>query len=309
MLDETSLKPRVSVITMTFNRPAALARCLESVANQSLENTAFELVLVDVSDHAQVQTVAPFQHRINIRHLHTYNRGVAGNRNYGAQHARGAWLAFLDDDCIARPDWLEKLMSSAQANPGCLVGGGISNPNPDNAYACAGQVISEAVDECFNPDRSEPAFFPGLNFMVPRDAYQALGGNDEGFGRLAAEDREFIDRWRRSGRHLVKAGDAIVSHEHRSDFRGFVRQYFNYGKGAWRYHKLTGSRGANTLDEATKLHRGLWGYARKPLADLSPAMRVKIVFLLLVWELANVNGFVWQAGQDFFGRRFKGVKQ
>lgn len=302
----TPNEPLVSVVTLTFNRPAALVRCLESLAAQTLPRDRFELVVVDVSDKPVTAALARCRDRLDILHVHGDNLGVAGNRNRGARHARGEWLAFIDDDCVAEPGWLEQLMEVARVYPERLLSGGVRNMHPGNAVSCAGQVITEAVDACFNPAAGEPTFAPGLNFAVRRDAYLSLGGNDESFGRLAAEDRDFVDRWRHAGRRVMKAEGAVVVHEHRCDFRGFVRQYFNYGRGAWRYHSLAWSRESGSLGVAMRLHRHMWQYAGKPLRRLPVAMRVRVVPLLLVWELANASGFAWQAGRELFDRRFAG---
>ena len=286
---------KFSVITMTFNREATLRRCLESLARQTIGSHCFELILVDVSDAPVIGVVQDFKDTLNIRHLHTCNQGVAGNRNYGARHARAGLLAYIDDDCIADPNWLDQLLATAEANPACLIGGSVRNLRPDNAISCAGQVITVAVDSCFNPDAGEPTFFPGLNFAVPRDQYLAIGGCDEGFGRLAAEDRDFVDRWRSAGGCLIKSPNAIVTHSHRSDLIGFVRQYLNYGRGSWRYHALRRTQGNGGLRESMKLHTGLLRYVRSSMLDLPARMRLKVGLLLILWELCNATGFIWQA--------------
>lgn len=291
----------VSVVIMTFNRPGTLRRCLDSMLEQSLSHDRFELVVVDVSTEPVTGVLDVYRNSLNIRHFHTKNEGVAGNRNFGADKAQAALLAYIDDDCVAEPRWLEWLISSAEANPGALVGGDVRNFNPGNAVSCAGQVITEAVDSCFNSG-PEPVFFPGLNFAVPREGYLLIGGCDASFGRLAAEDRDFADRWRQSGRQQVREPRAIVIHEHRIDLKGFVRQYFNYGKGAWRYHSLRRSRGSSKFSESTELHKSLWGYTRKPLSELAGGMRIKVYFLLLTWELSNATGFAWQACKETLGR-------
>ena len=52
-------------------------------------------------------------------------RGLAGSRNSGITVARGAIIAFLDDDATAAPDWLQQL-SAGYANPNVVgVGGAI----------------------------------------------------------------------------------------------------------------------------------------------------------------------------------------
>lgn len=309
MTANTTPALKVSVVIMTFNRAVTLRRCLESMTVQSLDSNSFELVVVDVSTNPVTRVIEAFKDSLGIRHFHTANKGVAGNRNFGASKARAPLLAYIDDDCVADPSWLEKLLTSAEMNPGCLVGGDVRNMHPDNAVACAGQVITEAVDACFNQLVDSPSFFPGLNFAVPREKYLSIGGCDESFGRLAAEDRDFADRWKQSGGKQVRARGAIVIHEHRTDLKGYIRQYFNYGKGAWRFHALRRARVSGDFSASLKLHKGLWGYTRQPLQDVPARLRTKVYLLLLTWELANAAGFVWQAFDESFNRLFRAGKK
>ena len=292
----------VSVITLTFNRPVALERCLESLTRQSINHNRFELVIVDVSDIPVDDLIEEFSNRLSINHVKAENRGVAGNRNIGAQNAMAPLLAFIDDDCIAHVDWLEQLLATAKDHPGAFIGGGVANMNPANAASCAGQVITDAVDRSYNPPGGQPTFFPGLNMLVPREPFVEIGGNDEGYGRLAAEDREFADRWLSAGLAMIKEPAAIVVHEHRTTFWGFVKQYFNYGKGAWRYQKGRRDRGKNVVAPTADLHVRLRQHIRESMGELRFAMRCKVWFYLLVWEIANAAGFFWQALKEFFGR-------
>lgn len=285
-------EPLVSVVVLTFNRPQALALCLSSLAGQTLK--AFEVVLVDVSDGFSHHGLAPQADRLVLRHLRQANRGVAANRNTGAAHAKAPLVAFLDDDCIARPDWLAELVGAARIHPGALVGGAVVNAHPESLIAQAGQLIHEAVDRHFNPVADNAGFLPGLNFALPAAAFQALNGNDERFGTLGAEDRDFCRRWRASGRRIVKVPQAVVAHEHRTDLLGFLRQYFGYGRGAWRYHKhceTPSEAEPDPLSSHLGLVRELIGSVRRqPLAQ-----RIQLVLLIVGWELANSAGLLYQA--------------
>ena len=292
----------ISVITLTFNRPHTLVRCLESLSEQKLGSDKFELVLVDVSDEPMDLVVDEFRDRLNINHVRAENSGYAWNRNFGAGKASAPLLAFIDDDCVAHPDWLEKLLESARANPGALIGGRVENMNPTNAVSCAGQVITDAVDRRFNPPGEPATFFPSLNLLAPRDRFLEISGFNRTFGRLAAEDREFSDRCLAEGFEMFAQPEAVVIHEHRTDFKGIARQYFNYGKGAWRYHSERRERGDRAAGDTSRLHLGLRRYIKGSMKTYTPGMRARIWFYLAVWEVSNLCGFAWQGILETSGR-------
>jgi len=54
-------------------------------------------------------------------------QGLSGARNTGVAEAEGEVVAFLDDDAIAQPDWLERL-AAAYADPNVLGAGGTVRP-------------------------------------------------------------------------------------------------------------------------------------------------------------------------------------
>ena len=295
--------PRISVVVMTMNRPEALADCLGSLAAQTLAPEMFEVVVVDVSDPPAHEVVNAFAGRLSLRHRPAPNRGVSGNRNIGVEVACGRLIAFLDDDCVAEPDWLELLTLTAEAHPGALVGGRVENADPTNAVAVAGQVITEGVHAFFNPPGAQPRFLPGLNFAVERERFLAVGGCDDRFGRLAAEDRDFVDRWRLAGGQLVHCPSAVVRHAHRYTLSAFVRQHVNYGRGAWRYHHLRRVRRSGRMREDIRLHFGLRRHVGPAVMQLGPEMRARVILLLATWQMANAVGFVSQGVLDAVSRR------
>lgn len=290
--------PLASVVVMTFNRPKALRRCLASLTTQSLSPQSHEVVVVDVSTSPVDQVLKPFRQQLRLIHHTMPNGGVAANRNVGAGLASGEVLAFLDDDCIASPSWLAELVAMVESDPSVLVGAPTVHPAPETAVAAAGQVITELVDGFFNPPGQEPSFLPGLNFALNRKRYLSLGGCDPGYGLLAAEDRDFVDRWQRAGGKLALCSDAAVRHEHRASLRGFVRQYFNYGRGAWHFHRQRQSQRVGRLRRDARLHLMLPKRLIQPMRNVAPRWRLQVLLLLGVWQVANLAGFLWQAGQE-----------
>lgn len=291
--------PGASVVVMTYNRPDSLRRCLVSLAAQTFDPLAFEVVVIDVSSPPVNEVLAPFQEQLCLVHQRAANLGVAANRNLGARVARGDLLVFLDDDCVASPTWLAGLVEKVRGDMFTLAGARTVHPEPATGPAAAGQVINDVVDKFFNPPEGTPRFLPGLNFAVDRSRYLALGGCDPGFGFLAAEDRDFVDRWRRAGGSLALIQGAQVRHEHRSTWCGFARQYFNYGRGAWHYHRLRRQRKHGQMWQDARLHAGLPIRLVEPISQVPPQLRIQTILLIVVWQLANLTGYAWQGLLDF----------
>jgi len=95
--------PRVSVVLPTYRRPQQLARAIATVQAQTI--TDWELIVVDDNDPGHPDRLhteqALAQHLVDtrVRFLrHDENRGGSAARNSGIRAARGAWIAFLDDD-------------------------------------------------------------------------------------------------------------------------------------------------------------------------------------------------------------------
>ncbi len=103
----TERQELISVVIPSYNRADRLPACLESVLGQTYRN--IEVLVVD--DGSEDGTPALFEELRDprLRYLrYTPNRGACYARNYGAERARGAYLAFQDSDDTWRPEKLEK---------------------------------------------------------------------------------------------------------------------------------------------------------------------------------------------------------
>jgi glycosyltransferase involved in cell wall biosynthesis len=88
----------VSVIITTFNYAQYIERCIRSVMDQSLENEAYEIIVVnDCSTDNTVEVLENYVNDVRIFNLEK-NVGLAGARNFGIKKARGQFIVFLDAD-------------------------------------------------------------------------------------------------------------------------------------------------------------------------------------------------------------------
>jgi GT2 family glycosyltransferase len=289
-------QPLVSVVIPTFARPRALRECLDALAHQTMPKTDFEVVVVDDgSPGSLADVVAEAAPRLAARLVRQENAGPAAARNRGVREALGPLVAFTDDDCRPSPCWLERLVAAERERPGTLVGGSTVNGLPNDLFAATSQLIVDMVYEHFNADPEHAYFLTSNNIVCSRARLLTIGGFDERF-RLAAEDRDFCDRWRAAGFGIAWRPDATIEHRHAQTLGTFVGLHYRYGRGAHMYKVKRSVRGTGTMQEDIGFHatlpRRLWGRLGRELAY---GRAVPIGSALVLWQVANAVGFAVQA--------------
>jgi glycosyltransferase involved in cell wall biosynthesis len=191
------------VIIPTQNRPQMLREAVASVLSQTYRD--FELILVlnaATSETLSVaQAIVASDTRARIIVLQRSGSGRA--RNAGIKEARGAWIAFLDDDDCWLPEKLEFQSQQAAASGADLVACEMMrfDGTPIHAVIPAGLTIKEALMlSCCLPGSVSGAF-------VRTQALRALGGFDESM-RIAQD----WDMWRRFSWHynILLTGRVLV---------------------------------------------------------------------------------------------------
>lgn len=232
-------RPVISVVIPTKGRLSSLERCLEALRDGDCGHQRFEVVVANDRGGERVDSlVGSFGDELRVEIARPQRTGPSAARNAGAAVARGAYVAFTDDDCEPSPIWLTALERSVQANPGAAVGGRVENGIPENLGAVATQLVVDALHAHFNRDPGSPRFFASSNVAFPADAFRSVGGFDEGF--RYAEDRELCERWIRSGHRFVFAPQAVVVHMRTLALREFMSQHYGYGRGAWAFRRSLG---------------------------------------------------------------------
>jgi glycosyltransferase involved in cell wall biosynthesis len=228
---------RFSIVIPTHNRNVLLRRCLEGVAALNYDPGRFEVVIVDDGSSEPCESaVLAFRERIDIRSLRQPNSGPAKARNTGAASASGDMLAFLDDDCVPEPDWLQRLNEAASAAPDAMIGGSTVVGCPENIYSMTDQIVLDVVRAWAAQGNNALQFLPSNNLAIPAASFRALGGFDSGMTLAGGEDREFCARWLSSGRSFANAPKARILHYHPQTLRSFLAMHFRYGRGAAMLH-------------------------------------------------------------------------
>jgi glycosyltransferase involved in cell wall biosynthesis len=286
----THTPPFFSIIVPTYNRPRQLAACLESMCLLNYPPDRFEVIVVDDgSDHTCDGVVRDFRCRVNVRLIAQIHGGPAAARNTGAAAALGQYLAFTGDDCTAARNWLRALASRVEHQPGCALGGSITNALSGNACAAATHLLICYLYTYYNERPEGARFFTPNNLTVPADRFSIIGGFDASFDLGAGEDREFSDRWLRKGYRMVYVEDAVVLHHHPLTFKEFLQLHSKYGRGTRRYRAMLADREHCRIQwEPLQFYLNL---ARYPLLQANDKRRFRLAVLLGISQIANAVGY------------------
>ena len=202
-----------------MNRRAVLARCLAALVAQTYR--AFEIVVVDDGSTddtpAWIASFAAANPDLRLRCLaNETNLGANRSRNRGIQAAEGSLCAFLDSDCIARPDWIEKLVAGFTSERVAAVTGVVEELPPRNIFELMYRGTSRvyAKTEATRLVAGNMCLRRELLLVHPLDEDLKYGCDEEGI----------YLRLRAAGYEQRLAPDAVVRHEHPFTGRSLFRQ-------------------------------------------------------------------------------------
>jgi glycosyltransferase involved in cell wall biosynthesis len=281
----------VTVCICTRNRPAQIARCLESL--QALDHRALELLIVDNApdDDATMTVLDEIRmHDSRVRYVRESRPGLSCARNRALREATGEVIAFTDDDVRVDRGWAGGLLGgfARSGTVGCVTGlvASASLEQPAEQFFDARVSWSSSCEQrLYDPRHRQSPLFPyasgrfgtGANMAFRVADLRRLGGFDESLGAGSptggGEDLDIFVRILRSGLALSYEPAALVWHDHRVDEAELAHQMYSYGKGLAAYLcKLLVSR-RTAPDLLARAPLGAWYYAkllRRSTHDSSP---------------------------------------
>jgi succinoglycan biosynthesis protein ExoM len=225
----------VSICICTYRRPMVADTIASVLAQHELDRIAAEVIVCDddpaQSARAAIETIAATA-RIPVRYVTSGAGNVATARNGCLRAAKGEWIAFIDDDEIAEPDWLSRLLATQAAHDADVVKGYVHGVYPQHtpAWVLASNPYTRDYGPTGNPIRAVAS-----GNVLFRRAIAAGNGIffDERFGRTGGEDTDFFRRYAALGAVMVASRDAIVNEmvpPERVTFDYFRRRYLRLGQ-------------------------------------------------------------------------------
>ncbi|HEX3035187.1 MAG TPA: glycosyltransferase [Thermodesulfobacteriota bacterium] len=236
----------ISAIICTHNRADYLAKALQSLVDQHTPKDKYEVIVVDnCSTDSTKEVVGKFSGAGNIRYIYESALGLSHARNAGWRNARGRYVAYLDDDAIACPIWLDKILEvfeTVTPRPGCV--GGKADPlweAPRPTWLSDKLVTGLTVIDWFDTPHVlvdlRQKWLVGANIAFPVEVLERVGGFTSGLDRagknLLSSGDVFLEK------QILKAGyscfyhpEIAVSHHiqrSRLEKRWFIRRYYWQG--------------------------------------------------------------------------------
>ncbi len=270
--------PEVSVVVSTYRRPALLPRLVAALEAQTLAASRFEVLVVDNGSHdetwEELTRLAP-ESSVALRPLQIdVNDGPAPARNLGWRSARASLIAFTDDDCVPRPDWLAQALASANATPDLgVLQGAILRPSGPYEYGPLTVYRETLVPS---------PYFEGCNLVFPRAVLERTGGFDESFS-FSGED--------------TAAGWAAIEDGGRWLFDETCAVTHDIVERPLRWHLMMAWREGNLVDVAVRhpglRARGFWRpWAHRPW-NVAVAAGVAGTLVGLRWRPALLAWLPW----------------
>lgn len=207
----------VSVIVVSRTRPDMLVRCLTGLGQLFYEN--FEIIVV--TDPVGMQAVENMGWRARLKLVAFDEANISAARNAGIAVAAGEIIAFIDDDAVAEPSWLDHL-SAAFGDPHIIAAGGYVRGRNGISYQYRGAFVAPTGEDMALDIADEAPFSPdppvghavktmGTNCAFRRHHVALIGGLDPAF-RFFHDETDLNMRLRASGARTAIVPLAQVHH-------------------------------------------------------------------------------------------------
>jgi glycosyltransferase involved in cell wall biosynthesis len=215
---------KVSVVICTYSseRYEDYIEAIESIKNQTYDRIEVVLV-IDGNDTVfdRIEEKYGTDESV-ILHCNDNNRGISYSRTKGAKLATGEVVAFIDDDAIAEPTWIDELISVYEQTDAVAVGGQLAGEwlagepafLPQEFYWLIGVTPRGFADHM-----EEVRNTYGSNISFKRDVFLEAGGFDEKTGlkadsKVQAHEAPICLRiTQNTGKGVIYNENAVVYHK------------------------------------------------------------------------------------------------
>ena len=236
--------PLLSVVVCTYNRATLLCEVLESLLEQSVDPSLYEVIVIDNNSTDETPRIARHfvERHHNVRVFRETRQGLSYARNRGCKEARAEWIAYIDDDARAHRNYVERaLQTIRQCDFECF--GGVYLPwyRDGRPEWYKEQYASNRYDQGFLGYLPEHKYASGGNFLIKKTLLEHIGGFAVELGMCGSavaygeETRLQIDL-RKMGHKIGFDPELLIDHyvaPYKQHPSWFFKSAFRIGESSW----------------------------------------------------------------------------
>lgn len=211
-----------SIVVCTHNRAALLADCIDSLLDQTIDKSRFEIIIVNNNSTDNTEEIAQgfSKNNNNIKYFKETIIGYSAPRNCGWKNALGNIVAYIDDDEAASPDWLESIKKAFQIEEKPDIVGGIclvkyDKTPPDWFTESMGGTNKNRQKGILN--QRNDCYLGCGNIAFKKEVLEKLKGFSDNFNMkndllMIGEDTDICQRARKTGFRLYYDPEIKIYH-------------------------------------------------------------------------------------------------
>lgn len=200
---------RYTAVVACHNASRTLGHTLSAI--ERLQPRPKQIIVVDDGSADSSAEIAGGHQSVSLIRFEK-NRGASAARNEAARHVETPWILLVDADCYVHPAGFSRAIALTEAEPELDGVMGVFEPDAPSG-PLAGRYKNFyrhcEIAAMANP----PHIFTSSCFLIRKDAYEAVGGFSEAFGRIPTEDNEFYYRLLEAGRRLKYLTEFSFTHD------------------------------------------------------------------------------------------------
>jgi glycosyltransferase involved in cell wall biosynthesis len=211
--------PKVSVVVPTRGRGQLLRNCIQSLLAQDYPKSRFDIIVVEdgTNDGEKIASELAAGTTVSLSYIRIPHSGLAVARNIGAEKSSGDIVAYIDDDALAVPCWLSRLVEALRLDGAGGAGGRVSPDYPDDALVSevdADGRLRSSGNSSSLAGIHEVAFVPGGNMAFWRRSLAEVRGFDGAYTKRGCwrEETDLCVRLRSKGYRIFYTSAAEVAH-------------------------------------------------------------------------------------------------
>lgn len=247
----------ISVLICTYNRAELLTTAMQTLCEQTLDTSYYEVIVIDNNSADNTRSVAEDFCRCypNIRYCFEIQQGLSHARNRGWRESKGIYVAYIDDECKVPSQWLEVAYQIIEKLSPAVFGGpyyGYHNSSTPRWWKKSYESFEQSETA---RALSDGEYLRGANIFIQRSLLAMIAGFNVELG-MSGEKLAYGEESHLQRRIRTTMPDEIIYY----DPELYIYHLIRPEKMTWRYilnSRFVGGRHIYTVfcDNTSKIHR------------------------------------------------------